>query len=281
MGTVRIVTDSTADLPKELAEKYGVIVVPLKIMFGQEVYRDGVDLDSAAFYNRLTKSALLPTTSQPSPGEFVAVYERLTQKGDSVISIHLSSALSGTFHSAQLAKTMVDSKDIFVIDSRTVSMGLGLIALAAAKAAKEGQTRKEIFTLINDLINKVNVLFVVDNLDYLERGGRIGKAGAMLGSLLNIKPILTFKEGQVTPLEKVRGKSKALDRLVELACASYDPGRRVVCSIVHADDYTSMMKLQEKVSAAYNCAEIIISELGPVVGTHGGPGVVGLVVYPV
>lgn len=280
MGIVRIVTDSTADLPKEIADNYGIIVVPLKIMFGNEVYRDGIDLDSAAFYSRLKGTTAPPTTSQPSPGEFVAVYERLTQKGDSVISIHLSSALSGTFHSAQLAKTMVDSKDVFVIDSRSVSMGLGLIAIAAAKAAREGQTRKQIFNLINDLINKVSVMFVVDNLDYLERGGRIGRAGAMLGSLLNIKPLLTFKEGQVTPLEKVRGKIKALDRLVELSGASYDPGRRLVCSIVHADDYTSMMKLQEKVSAAFNCSEIILSELGPVVGTHGGPGVVGLVVYP-
>lgn len=281
MGTVRIVTDSTADLPRELAELYGVVVVPLKVMFGNEVYRDGMDLDTAGFYQRLKKNQAPPTTSQPSPGEFVAVYERLTQKGNSVISIHISSALSGTFHAAQLAKTMVDSKDIFVIDSRSVSMGLGLIVLAAAKAAKEGRTRKEILTLVNELINKVNVFFVVDNLNYLKQGGRIGKAGALVGSLLNIKPILTIKDGQVAPLEKVRGKGRALERLLDLAVAGYPPGRRLICSVVHADDYTSLMKLKEKAASMLKCSELIISELGPVVGTHAGPGVVGLVVYPV
>ncbi|MFZ5639609.1 MAG: DegV family protein [Bacillota bacterium] len=280
MGAVRIVTDSTADLPRELAEQYGVVVVPLKVLFGQEVFRDGADLDAADFYSRLKKTPVLPTTSQPAPGEFVAVYERLTRRGDSVISIHISSALSGTFHSAQLAKTMVDSKDIFVIDSRSVSMGLGLIVIAAAKAAREGRTRKEILTLINDLINNIKVLFVVDSLEYLERGGRIGKASALLGSLLNIKPILALQDGLVTPLEKVRGKSRALDRLVELAGASYGPGRRLVCSIVHSDDYSSLMKLRDKIEVSLNSPDILISELGPVVGTHVGPGTVGIVVYP-
>lgn len=281
MGTVRIVTDSTADLPQELAEQYGIIIVPLKVMFENEVYRDGMDIDAADFYKRMReKHNTLPTTSQPSPGEFVAVYESLTLKGNSVISIHISSALSGTFHSAQLAKTMVDSKDIFVIDSRSVSMGLGLIVLAAAKAAKEGQNRKQILTLINDLIKKVNIFFVVDNLDYLEKGGRIGKAGALLGSLLNIKPILTIKDGQVAPLEKVRGKARALERMVDLAVDGYPQGSQLMCSVVHADDYISLMKLQDKVVKTLNCSEIIISELGPVVGTHAGPGTIGLVVYP-
>jgi len=280
MGTVRIVTDSTADLPGDLAEKYGIIVVPLKVMFGQKVYRDGVDLEPTAFYSRLRKSSDLPTTSQPAPGEFVAVYERLIQKGDSVISIHITSAMSGTFHSAQLAKTMVDSKDVFVIDSRSCSMGLGMIVLAAAKAAREGQSRKEILSLVNDLTGKVKVLFVVDTLEYLARGGRIGKAGSLLGTLLNIKPILALNDGQVVPMERVRGKNRAIDRMVELAGASFDPGRRLVCSILHADDYTALMKLQEQVKAALNCSEIIISELGAVVGTHVGPGVVGITVYP-
>ena len=280
MGTIRIVTDSTADLPPELAQQYDIVIVPLKIIFGQETYRDGIDMNSAAFFNRLRKNTVLPTTSQPSPGEFVAVYERLTRKGGSVISIHLSTALSGTFHSAQLAKTMTDSKDVFVIDSQSVSMGLGLIVLAAAKAAREGRTRKEILNLINDLIAKINVYFVLDTLEYLVHGGRIGKAGALLGAMLNIKPILALQKGQVVPADKVRGKNRAIERMVELAAAAYDPGRRLVCSIVHGDDYTSLLKTREKVEALLNCHEIIISDLGPVVGTHVGPGVIGIVLYP-
>ncbi len=280
MGTVRIVTDSTADLPAELVEKYGIIVVPLKVVFGQEIYRDGVDLDASTFYHRLRNSAALPTTSQPAPGEFVALYERLTQKGDSVISIHITSALSGTFHSAQLAKTMVDSKDVFVIDSRSCSMGLGLIVLAAARSAREGRTRKEILSQVSELIDRVKVLFVVDTLEFLARGGRIGKAGSLLGALLNIKPILGLADGMVVPLEKVRGKARATERMVELAAGGFDPGRRLVCAIVHSDDYTSMLKVQERVKSMLNCSEIIISELGSVVGTHVGPGVVGIIVYP-
>lgn len=280
MGTVRIVTDSTADLPAELVEKYGIIVVPLKVVFGQEIYRDGVDLDASTFYHRLRNSAALPTTSQPAPGEFVALYERLTQKGDSVISIHITSALSGTFHSAQLAKTMVDSKDVFVIDSRSCSMGLGLIVLAAARSAREGRTRKEILNQVSELIDRVKVLFVVDTLEFLARGGRIGKAGSLLGALLNIKPILGLADGMVVPLEKVRGKARATERMVELAAGGFDPGRRLVCAIVHSDDYTSMLKVQERVKSMLNCSEIIISELGSVVGTHVGPGVVGIIVYP-
>lgn len=281
MGKVRVVTDSTADIPKEIVEELGIIVVPLKVNFGSEVYRDGVDISSIDFIRRLREESTLPTTSQPSPGEFVAVYERLIAKGDTVISIHLSGKLSGTVQSAQTAKTMTDSRNIYIVDAKSASLGLGLIVIAAATAAREGKSVREILAIVKERIEKSLVLFVVDTLDFLEKGGRIGKANALLGTLLNIKPILTIdEEGQIVPLEKVRGKSKALERLSQIVMEQIDTSKRYACAMVHGDDYQSIVKLKELLNPALNCHSIIVNEIGPVITAHTGPGLIGLILCP-
>lgn len=282
MSRVRIVTDSTADLPKEIIHQLGIIVVPLKVTIGEKVYRDGVDISSGEIIKRLEHDGIMPATSQPSPGEFVAVYEKLIAKGESVISIHLSGKLSGTVQSAQTAKTMTDAKNIFIVDSKTASMGLGLIVVAAAKAAQEGKIAREILAMVKDLVDKSFVLFLVDTLDYLEKGGRIGKAAAFLGSLLKIKPILTVdKEGQVVPLEKVRGRAKALERMAQIIEEKIDMTRHYECAFLYGNDCEGAFKLEEYVLSVLNCNNSTISELGPVILSHTGPGLIGVAVQPV
>lgn len=280
MDRVKIVTDSTADIPQELVDKYGIIVVPLKINFGKEVYRDGIDIKSNEFIARLASDDILPVTSQPSPGEFVAVYEKIIAMKDIVISIHLSGQLSGTFQSAKTAKAMTDSRDIHIIDSKTVSMGLGLIVLAAAKAASEGASTRDIITLINEKIDQCLVIFLVETLDFLEKGGRIGKASAFLGTLLKIKPILTIEDGQIIPLERVRGTNKAIARITQLVNDRTDRSKRYNCSLVYGTDYPSIVVLGDQIKCVLNCPQPIISELGPVVMAHAGPEVVGIAICP-
>lgn len=280
MGRVRIVTDSTADIPSDIINQLGIIVVPLKVNFGREVYRDGVDISSGEFINRLGKEEVLPTTSQPSPGEFVAVYEKITAKGESVVSIHLSGELSGTVQSARTAKTMTDSMDIHIVDSRSVSMGLGLIVMSAAAAANEGKSVKEILTLAKEKIEKTTITFLVDTLDYLEKGGRIGKASAFLGSILKIKPILAIDDGQIVPVERTRGKSKALERISQMVAENADLSKNYMCALVYGNDYSSIVTIRDMIKQKVKCSDPVIAELGPVIMAHAGPGVVGIVLCP-
>ncbi len=278
MNQVQIVTDSTADLPEKLVNEYNIAVVPLKVIFnGKETYRDGVDISTEQFYRRMVERHETATTSQPTPGEFASVYTSLSAK--SIISIHLSSAMSGTCQSARIAREMVPGADIEVIDSKSVSMGLGLIVLEAARAAGKGMTKGEILKIISDLQTRLQVFFIVDSLEYLARGGRIGMATAFLGTILNIKPLLYLSEGQVQPYEKIRGKTKAIERLAQIV-EEKAAGQKIKCSIVHGMDPVGMEKFCQRIKARLHCAEPVISELGAVVGTHTGPGVVGMVFAP-
>jgi DegV family protein with EDD domain len=278
MKKVQIVTDSTADLPEKLIEEYNIVVVPLKVIFsGKETYRDGVDISTEQFYRRLVESREAVTTSQPTPGEFASVYASLPSP--SVISIHISGAMSGTCQSAGIARKMVRGADIEVIDSKSVSMGLGLIVLEAARAASKGKTKEEILKIIYDLQARLQVYFIVDSLEYLVRGGRIGMATAFLGTILNIKPLLFLKDGLVQPYEKIRGRAKAIERLVQIV-EEETAGQRIKCSIVHGMDPAGMEQICRKIRPGLNCAEPVISQLGAVVGTHTGPGVVGIVFAP-
>lgn len=281
MSKVRIVTDSTADIPKKIVNELGIIVVPLKVSLGDQVYRDGVDISSQEIMAGMIKGDFQPTTSQPSPGELVAVYENLIAKGETVISIHLSGKLSGTVQSAQTAKTMTDSRDIYVVDSKSASMGLGLIVIAAARAAAEGMHVREILHLIKEKIELHFILFFVDTLEFLEKGGRIGKANAFLGTLLKIKPILTIdEEGQVTPLEKVRGKMKAFERLASIIAERTDIAKSYECALLGVNDEEAIAKLKQLVEPILNCDDYKIAELGPVILSHTGPGTIGIVVCP-
>lgn len=277
MSRVYIVTDSTADLEPELVEKYDITVVPLKIFFGDEEYREGVDINPEEFYRKLKTSPYHPRTSQPSPAEFAACYEKLSWKADHIISIHLSSKLSGTYQSAVLAKDM-GKVPVDVIDSKGASMMIGFTVLEAAKAAKEGVDREGILNIVNNMINKVRAYFVLDTLEWLQRGGRLGRAATFLGNLLHIKPMLTIDDGLVAPVEKIRGKARVLDKLVEKISmqASDTP---LTGTIVHADNIDEAKKYKEIFEQRFNFRDLTISTIGAVIGTYTGPGAVGIIYY--
>jgi DegV family protein with EDD domain len=280
MDQVKIVTDSTADLPKELAAKYCITVVPLKVIFNDdEPLRDGVDIETEQFYRRLVEKKEYSRTSQPSPAEFCNIYKELSLSGSCIISIHLSAGLSGTCQSAQMAKDMLPGIDIEVIDSKMASMGLGLIAIEAARAAGEGKSKDEVLGIVRHMISTAELFFIVDTLEYLSRGGRIGKAQALLGNILNIKPILYLKDGIVHPLEKARGRARAIDRLAQIVSDKAGK-RRVKCSLVHGIDPEGMKQLYQKIVPLLNCDEPVCSTLGAVIGTHTGPRVLGIIIIP-
>jgi DegV family protein with EDD domain len=274
---VRVVTDSTADLPKDLADSLGVTIVPLKVLFGDETLRDGVDIVADAFYPRLTTSKVNPTTSQPSAGEFEAVYRQLGAGGDEICSIHISSKLSGTFNSASAAASAVsDSIQVAVVDSELVSMALGVVVIRVAKAAAAGASLDECVRLANEAAGQTKIMFLVDTLEYLKRGGRIGSASAFLGALLNIKPMLMVKDGEVAPAERIRTRTKGLDRLFEWACGF--SGVNAIC-VLASPPLEDANDLAFRLVEAMPGVTLYRGVLGPVVGTHAGPGLVGVAVY--
>ncbi len=282
MSRVRIVTDSTADLFPQQLEEYKIGMVPLKVRFGEEVFRDGVDMTPEAFFEKLAVSTHHPSTSQPSPGEYAETYRRLLEEGaESIISIHLSSRLSGSFESARIARSMLEEADIEVVDSKLASMGYGLIVLEAARAAAQGAGKEEVLRLVTETLQRARIYFAVDTLEYLEKNGRIGRAQALLGSLLNIKPILTLdNDGYVAAREKVRGAKKVIPRLLEIIREHVPPGSRIRCAVVHGDAEDRALQVQAELEKTYQVDEVPLHWIGPVIGTHTGPGTLGIVYYP-
>ena len=279
MAEVKIITDSTAYLPPELITRYGIQVVPLKVLFGPEAYAEGVDISNEEFYRKLAKASTLPTTSQPSIGDFVQAYGETAREAVPILSIHISSKLSATVNSALNAKDELPQAQIEVVDSLSTCMGLGMIVLAAARAADEGQPLSQIRASTERLIKGMHIFFVVDTLEYLHKGGRIGGAAALLGTVLRIKPILYIKDGQIEVLARVRTKRKAVKRMLELVEERVQKGASVHVAVIHAQAAEEALALQEEVRARFDCAEMYLSELGPVIGTHAGPGAVGLAFY--
>ena len=269
---VRIVTDSTADLTEEQQQAAGITVVPLNVHFGDQVFRDHVDLTADEFFRRLKASPQLPRTSQPSVGVFEEAFRKLREGGDEIVSVHLSSKVSGTYNSALMAAQSVDQDRIEVVDSLSTSMALGFMALEGAQLARAGKDRKVIAERLRALVPKARVICVVDTLTYLERGGRIGKARALLGSLLNVKPILQLKDGEVVPLGRARGRPQGLSRLVELLGRD---GHVSQLAIMHGAALADAEQLRERVAASYPGLDILLTEIGAVLGTHTGPGVIG------
>lgn len=283
LSQVRIVTDSTADIPGELRERLGIAMVPLKVLFGQEVLRDAVDIGPEQFYARLTESNDIPTTSQPSPVEFQELYQKLAEEGDGpIISIHLSSKLSGTYQSAVLAKSMVEGDaDIEVVDSRSASYGIGLLVVAAAEAARQGKSKEEILELIAKLRQTQRLYFLVDTLDYLQKGGRIGKAAALFGTLLNIKPILSITaEGEVYSADKIRGQKKAMNRIVELLLQDLG-GQPIHLILAYTTGRETAEELKSLIAQHFTLESVHYTHIGPVIGTHVGPGTVAAFAVPV
>ncbi|MDI6870302.1 MAG: DegV family protein [Bacillota bacterium] len=277
---VKLVTDSTADLPEALVRRYGLTVVPLHVHFGEEDYRDGVDIWASEFYYKLETSGVLPHTSQPSPGDFLQVYEPLTADGSEVVSIHLSRALSGTCQSAEMAAEMLGRPAVTVVDSASASLGVGLVVLEAARRVEEGASREQVAEAARRASRRLVLFFVVDTLEYLQKNGRIGRATAFLGSLLNIKPLLTLEDGIVTPVEKARGKNKALSRIFDLLHERV--GRKPArFAVVHADRPEEAINLVERVKGEFACLEPpLVGDIGPVIGSHVGPGTLGIVALP-
>jgi len=285
MEKLYLVTDSTADIPKELVESLGITVVPLKVHFSEETYLDGVTINSDEFYQKLEQSEDLPTTSQPSPHDFIETYKKLASGDENakIISIHLSSAVSGTVQSALLAQNMLEEEglEITVIDSKKASYSIGLIVVAVAEAIKSGKNYHEVVQLANELVKKTEVYFLVDTLTYLQKGGRIGKAASLIGSLLNIKPILSLNEnGEVYPVDKVRGRSKATARVLELF-TEYVQGKKVRAGISHAANLEDAQKMEQKMREVLDIEDLVITNIGPVIGTHVGPGTLAIMLYPI
>jgi DegV family protein with EDD domain len=251
----------------------------LKVIFGDQTLRDGVDVEPSRFYELLGAVSQLPTTSQPSAGDFAEVYSRLSGEADAIVSIHLSELLSGTFKSALAARELVNHVPIEVIDSRSASLGLGFVVLAAARAAGLGQDLSGVVAAARQLIPKINVIFVVDTLRYLHMGGRIGGASAMLGTALHIKPLLHLCDGEVNPLERVRSKCKATERMLEIMAQRLEEDRSdgvLHAAVAHADRAEEALELKEQVLSRFQPAEFYVTELTPAIGTHVGPGTLGL-----
>jgi DegV family protein with EDD domain len=284
MARIAFVTDSTAGLPVDQAEKYRVTVVPLQVIFGIEVFRDGIDLTEDQFFERLKAAKKLPTTSQPTTGDFEEAYAKLLEdpEVDSIISVHISSGLSGTYGAAAAAAERLretGDKKITVVDSLSGYMGEGLMVINGARAAEQGKSHDEIVKVIEAMIPKVRVLLLVDTLEYLQRGGRIGGAQALIGGLLNVKPILHIHNGVLEPLERVRTRRKAMERLAELG-GEATGGRPCQVVVGHAQAAEDARALSGLIHQKMNVVEEFSSPLGPVISTHAGPGVLGFVYYP-
>ncbi|MDE3096463.1 MAG: DegV family protein [Chloroflexota bacterium] len=272
--TVSVVTDSTSDIPLELRAELKIDVVPLTISFGGEAYRDGVDLTADEFYARLATAKVLPATSQPPPALFRYAYEHLASRGD-VVSVHLSHKLSGTVDTARHAAEEVAPGRISVVDTGSVSMGLGLCVLAAARAARAGGSREQCVAAAESTARRLHVAVALETLEFLRRGGRIGRAQAFLGGLLRLKPVITVRDGEVVPLTRARSRAKALDELYALVAHAE---RVTEIAVLHTTTPDDAAHLAERARAASPDARLVVGRFGPALGVHGGPGMVGIAV---
>jgi len=277
MSKIAIVTDSTAYLSDDIISFYNISVVPLIVIWGEESFRDNVDIGPKAFYERLSTTDVMPSTSQPTIQAFVDVYKKLHAEGFDTLTVTISSALSGTLDSATQAKKLVPGANIALIDSEYTSLPLAFMVLAAARAAKNGASLTECVKLINLVREHTQVFFAVDTLEFLHRGGRIGGASRFLGTALKLKPILYLKEGKIEALEKVRTSKRAHDRLIELVEAEID-GKTPInfFGIVHAAAEKSAAALMHEGTQKFNPDETMFANLSPVLGTHTGPGTIGI-----
>ena len=280
-----IVTDSTSDIPPAMAEALGIEVVPLTLMFGEEAFRDNLDMTPEQFYERLPRSPQLPTTSQPSPVEYMNVYRSILERypDSSILSFHISSGLSGTYQSAQLAKSMLEEEGerITVVDTLSASYGFGAMVTEAARLSAEGKSPQEILEAAEKLRVSRKLYFLVDTLEYLQKGGRIGKASAILGTLLNIKPILSIdSEGVIYAVEKVRGRKKAVARMIELFKADLQGVNTINVAVGHTAEPESGKEILNELSGHFTLEEQVLTNIGPVVGSHVGNGTLAVFIWP-
>ncbi len=281
MRSIGVLTDSTAYLPETLLRQYDIHVVPLLVHWDGETFRDGVDIHPQEFYERLKRSKTIPTTSQPSIQDFLHAYEQMAERYDGIVATLISSGISGTVASAQAAAQEFDKVPVVVVDTKTTSAAQGWATLAAARAAEAGGSLEEVRAAAQYVVDRLHTFFVVDTLKYLHKGGRIGGAARYLGTALNIKPILYFdKEGKIDALERVRTKKRALRRILELA-QERAGDRPVNVGVIYAHTRDEGLALKAEAERVLNCREVLFVELSPVLGTHVGPGTLGLGFYPV
>jgi DegV family protein with EDD domain len=276
---IAIVTDSTSDIPPDLVAKYNIRVVPQILIMGDKTWQDGVDIDSPTFYELLRTSPHFPASSQPSIVTFERVFSELAQEADGIVAVLISEELSGTLNSARMAAENLPHVPIEIVDTRSVSIQLGFIVLAAARAAAAGADLKTVADTARALIGQVQIYFVVDTLEYLHRGGRIGAAARLFGTALNLKPLLCVRDGIVQPVTKVRSRRKALETLFELLEEQLAGKERIHMAVLHVAVPEEADYLATQLQERFHPVDLIHSECGPVIGTHAGPGTVGVVYY--
>lgn len=274
--TVRIITDTMCDVPEAYVKQYNIRVMPLTVHFGNESYKDGLDITKEEFYAKLEVSENLPTTSQVSPVEFIDVFKEELDKGNEIVCINGSSKMSGTYNSAVLAKNQLDSEKIHIIDSEGITLGAGMLAIKAARLAEQGMDAKAIEIEIRSSVKSMRYFYIVDTLKYLHKGGRISLSANVLGSILNIKPILTIKDGKLELIEKARGIKKALSIMFNIIKDNGWSLDDKVVGINHTIAPENLKQLEEYLISEYNPKEIIRGEVGSVVATHAGPGAVAI-----
>jgi len=278
MPKVALVTDSTTYMPTDLVKKYNISIAPQVVIWGDQTYEDGVDINSSEFFTRLKTAKVMPTTSQASVVSFQKIFQEKIKNDLDVIALVLSTKLSGTYQSAIQAREMMGSagEKIHVVDSQTVAMALGFQVLALARAIEQGASLKEAIALAENSVQYTGVFFAVDTLEFLHRGGRIGGAQRFIGSALNLKPILAVQDGRVEGIERIRTKTKAHDRVLELTIENVAKRSPVRLATLHANAEEDAKALLVRAVQALNPVESFLTEVSPAVGTHAGPGTVGL-----
>ncbi|WP_096269364.1 DegV family protein [Paucisalibacillus globulus] len=276
---VAVMSDSTAYIPEDMRKAYGIHMIPLSVNFGDETYQEEVDITSEEFYHKIKEVKELPTTSQPAIGLFTEKLEELSKEYDAVISIHLSSGISGTYQAAVSAGDMVEGIDMYAFDSEISCMAQGFFALEAAEMAKENKSAEEIMDRLNEMKKTMHGYFVVDDLTNLQRGGRLSSAQALMGSLLQVKPVLHFVDKVIVPFEKIRTRKKAINRVMGLVEEDAKAGKVARVAFIHANDEESALNLRDEFNEKYPNVETSISYFGPVIGTHLGEGAVGVCWY--
>jgi DegV family protein with EDD domain len=270
-----VVTDSTAYIPKDIRDKWNIHMIPLNVIFGNEVYQEEVDITWSQFYEEM-KTRELPTTSQPPIGQFVELFERLSNEYDAVICVHLSSGISGTYQGAVTASTMVDDITVYPFDSEISCMVQGFYAIEAAKLASRGEEASSIMSRLEELKETARAYFMVDDLAHLQRGGRLSSAQAFIGSLLQVKPLLHFNNKVIVPFEKIRTRKKAMKRMVDLLGEDASSGKEYQAVIIHANREQEAKEWRTELSAMYPNVEFTIGYFGAVIGTHLGEGSMGM-----
>jgi DegV family protein with EDD domain len=278
---LKIITDSTNNLQESIIKRYDIRVAPISIQFGEETFEEGINIERPLFYSKIEELGTLPTTAQPTPAWFEKFYREFTDQGHSILVITITSKHSGTYESAILAKSLVPEADVEVFDSLNISLGTGWMVLEAARASEAGQDRASIISRLEKIRDRVHFCFTPATLKYLQMSGRVSTLSGALGSLLSLKPIIVLEDGVLDLKEKIRTRSKAVTRLIELTEEAVGTSDPVSVAVVHADAPEEGQALLDRVKAHFNCQETLMEDLVASLAVHGGPGILAIVAYRV